>query len=160
MALNIEAAWCRPIKLRLARSGAIYDSDRINHIPSDPGIYIFYREHGTAKAPLYIGRALNLRRRIEQQLDSVRLMTGIRDAQRGTRFLVYCVPRLKRGQKARRVIRILENALIAHALAADYELLQKQGTKTPNHTIHFKGNRTSEAIAPRHMRLAIRQATS
>jgi hypothetical protein len=156
MSLNIEAGWSRPLKLKLARSGATYECDRFAEIPDVPGVYIFGREHGHSKAPLYIGRALNLRRRIEQQLNSVRLMTGIRDAQRGDRFLVYCLPRLKRGQKVKRVIRILENALIAHALAKDYELLQKQGTKIPNHTIRFKGNRTSEAIAPRHVRVAIR----
>ena len=82
-------------------------------------------------------------------------MTGIREAQTGTRFVIYCTPQLKRGQKAIRVIAILEQALIAHALAEDYELLQKQGTETPNHTIRFQGNRTSEDLAPRRMRVAI-----
>jgi hypothetical protein len=52
------------------------------------------------------------------------------------------------------VISILEQALIAHALSEDFELLQKQGTKTPNHTISFQGNRTSEDLAPRRMRVA------
>jgi len=107
----------------------------------------------TPAAPLYVGKALNLRRRIEQQLNSVRLMKGILESQIGRRY--YCVPQLKRGQRAVRVIGILEQALISHALSEDFELLQKQGTKTPNHTIRFLGNRTSEDLAPRRMRVAI-----
>jgi hypothetical protein len=155
MSLNIEASWSRPLRLRIARYGAIYSCDDLDCIPTDSGVYVFGREHGDAAAPLYIGKALNLRRRIEQQLNSVRLMTGIREAQSGGRFIIYCVPQLKRGQRAVRVISILEQALIAHALAEDFELLQKQGTKTPNHTIRFLGNRTSEDLAPRRMRVAV-----
>jgi hypothetical protein len=155
MALNIEAVWSKPLGLKLARSGAIYHCPELFSIPMDCGVYIFGREHGEAAAPLYIGKALNLRRRIEQQLNSVRLMTGIREAQSGARFVIYCLPQLKRGQRAVRVVSILEQALIAHALSEDFELLQTQGTKTPNHTIRFAGNRTSEDLAPRRMRVAI-----
>ncbi len=155
MSLNIEASWSQPIRLRLARFGAIYECEDPDRIPTESGVYIFGREHGEAAAPLYIGKALNLRRRIEQQLNSVRLMTGIREAERGGRFVIYCAPQLKRGQRAIRVITILERALIAHALAEDFELLQTQGTRTPNHTIRFSGNRTSEDLAPRRMRVAI-----
>jgi hypothetical protein len=139
MSLNIEASWSRPIRLRPVMYGTIYECENPEQIPTDSGVYIFGREHGDAAAPLYIGKALNLRRRIDQQLNSVRLMTGIREAQIGTRFLIYCTPQLKRGQKAIR----------------DFELLQKQGTKTPNHTIRFQGNRTSEDLAPRRMRVAV-----
>jgi hypothetical protein len=162
MSLNIEAMWSRPIRLRLVNSGAIYECPELESIPPEPGVYVFGREHGECAAPLYIGKALKLRRRIEQQLNSVRLMTGIRDAQTGGRFVIYCTPLLKRGQRAVRVISILEQALIAHALSEDFELLQKQGTKTPNHTIRFQGNRVSrfqgnrvsEDLAPRRMRVA------
>jgi hypothetical protein len=154
MSLNIEAAWSWPLELRLARSGMIYECADLEAIPIEPGVYVFGREHGYSVAPLYIGQALNLRRRIDQQLNSVRLMKGIYEAPRGTRFLIYCVPRLKPGQKARKVIGIMENAIIAYALSEDFELLQKQGTMTPNHTISFAGNRTSQAIAPRRMRVA------
>ena len=154
MSLNIEAVWSSPIQLRLARYGAIYECEDLEAIPKSSGVYIFGREHGDAAAPLYIGKALNLRRRIEQQLNSVRLMKGILESQIGKRFFIYCVPQLKRGQRAVRVISILEQALIAHALSEDFELLQKQGTKTPNHTIQFLGNRTSEDLAPRRMRVA------
>jgi hypothetical protein len=155
MAQRTEATWSQPIVLRLARLEAIYELEDLESISSEPGVYVFCRAYGDAVAPLYIGKALNLRRRIEQQLNSVRLMTRIRDAQAGPRFLIYCVPQLRPGQRMLRVISILEDALIAHALAEDFELLQKQGTKTPNHTIQFAGNRVSERLAPRRMRVAI-----
>jgi hypothetical protein len=155
MALNIEAHWQRPIELKLARTSAIYECD-LDALPDGAGVYVFGRKHGGSIAPLYIGRTLNLRRRIEQQLNSVKLMMRIRGSQSGARLLVYCEPRLKQRQKVLSVIRIIESALISHALAANYELLQKQGTKTPNHMISFTGNRTSEQIAPRRMRVAVK----
>ncbi len=154
MPLNIEARWSHPIIIRLAKVGAIYECEDLHEIPSEAGIYIFGRCHGESRAPLYIGKALNLRKRIEQQLNSVRLMTGIKEAASGNRFLIYCVPKIKPGQRATQVVKLLEDALISHALAFDHELLQKQGTKRPNHTIKFSGNRASEAIAPRKMRVS------
>jgi hypothetical protein len=155
MSLNIEAVWSRPLELKLVNSGAIYRCGEIESIPYEPGCYIFGRAYDDYAAPLYIGKALMLRRRIEQQLDSVRLMTGIREAQKGGRFVIYCTPLLKRGQRAVKVISILEQALIAHAMSEDFELLQKQGTKTPNHTISFQGNHTSLELAPKNMRVPL-----
>jgi hypothetical protein len=131
MSLNIEATWSRPIALRLAKIGAIYECEELESIPSGGGVYIFGREHGDSNAPLYIGKALNLRRQIEQQLNSVRLMKGIQEAQIGGRFLIYCMPTLRRGQKIIRVISILEQALIAHALSEDFELYKNKGQRRP-----------------------------
>ena len=155
MPLNIEAAWSKPIKLSEATSGVAYECPDLEFIPEDPAVYIFGRAHGENVAPIYIGRALDLRQRMEQQFDSVKLMSRLKDAANGTRFLIYCVPILKRGQKATKVLKVMEDALIAHALAEGYELRQKQGTLRPNHTIKFAGNRTSEAIAGRLIRLRV-----
>jgi hypothetical protein len=94
MSLNIEAVWSRPLELKLVNSGAIYRCGEIESVPYEPGCYIFGRAYDDYAAPLYIGKALMLRRRIEQQLDSVRLMTGIREAQKGGRFVIYCTPLL------------------------------------------------------------------
>jgi hypothetical protein len=151
--LNIDAAWSKPIKLSEARSGASYVCPNLAHLPEEPAVYIFGRQHGNSIAPLYIGKALNLRQRLEQQFDSVKLMSRLKSAGNGSRFLIYCEPTLKRGQKAAKVIKVMEDALIAHALAEGHELRQKQGTLRPNHTIKFAGNRTSEAIAGRLVRL-------
>jgi hypothetical protein len=151
--LNIDAKWSKPIELSEAKSGAIYVYPESALLPEEPAVYIFSRVHGGGVAPLYIGKALNLRQRMVQQFDSVKLMSRLKEAAAGSRFLIYCVPKLKKGQKARKVIKVIEDALIAHALAEGYELLQKQGTLRPNHTISFSGNRMSEALAGRFIRL-------
>jgi len=122
-------------------------------LPEEPAVYIFGRQHGNNFSPLYIGKALNLRQRMQQQFDSLKLMSSLKAAATGSRFLIYCRPTLKQGQKASKVIKVMEDALIAHALADGYELLQKQGTLRPNHSIKFAGNRVSEAIAGRFIRL-------
>ena len=49
MSLNIEAVWRSPIKLRLARFGAIYECEDLDGIPTSSGVYIFGREHGDAR---------------------------------------------------------------------------------------------------------------
>jgi hypothetical protein len=43
MPLNIEASWSRPLRLRLARFGAIYSCDDLGCIPTDSGVYFFGR---------------------------------------------------------------------------------------------------------------------
>jgi hypothetical protein len=153
--LNIEAVWSKPIKLYEANSGASYACPDLETIPEGPAVYIFGRKHGKSLMPLYIGKALNLRQRMGQQFDSIKLMLKLKEAANGGRFLIYCVPSLKRGQKASKVIKVMEDALIARALAKGCELRQKQGTLRPNHAINFSGNRTSEAVAGRFIRLRV-----
>ena len=153
MPLNIEGKWSNPIELIKGHNGIGYECPDLDMIPESPGVYVFGRRHGKSTTPLYIGKALNLRQRIKQQFDSVKLMSRIKDAGNGSRFLIYCVPAPKRAHSAARVIKVLEDALIAHALAENHELRQKQGTLRPNHTIKLSGNRTSERIARRSMRL-------
>jgi hypothetical protein len=152
MPLNIRAEWSKPVNLKLATSGAIYEFPDLGAIPETPGVYVFGRQHGNTITPLYIGRAMKLRRRLEQQFNSVILMSRIKESETGSRFLIFCAPILKPGQKAAKVITVMEDALIANALSNGYELLQKQGLKRPSHEITFVGNRTSEGLAPRHMR--------
>ncbi len=153
MPLNIDATWGKPIELSESYSGTAYICPELTLLPEEAGVYVFGRRFGNSVTPIYIGKALNIRQRIAQQFDSVRLMSSLKDAANGSRFLIYCVPQLKRGQKVRNVIKVMEDALIAHALAEGHELRQKQGTLRPNHTIGFSGNRTSEAIADRFIRL-------
>lgn len=153
MPLNIDAEWSRPIVLVLSRASGIYECPDLNQFPETPAVYIFGRQHGKSIEPLYIGRASKLRQRMKQQFDSVKLMSRIKGAGTGGRFLIYCTPRLRQRQTAAQTIRVMEDALIAHALGVGWELLQKQGTVRPSHTVKFSGNRTSETIAGRFIRL-------
>ena len=154
MPLNIEAAWCKPISLKQA--DGVYVCPNLNELPTDHGIYVFGRKHGEKAVPLYIGRAENLRVRIKQQMDSVHLMRGIQKAPSGARFLIYCVPTKRQRHMAANVIEVLEDGLILHALGEGHQLLNKQGTLRPSHKIEFIGNRTSEQISGRLIRLGVK----
>jgi hypothetical protein len=54
-------------------------------------------------------------------------------------------------QKAKKHVKVIEKALILHVQGDGYTLFNKKGTKLPTDEVSFKGNRTSEAIAPRRM---------
>ena len=75
MTLSIEATWGQPSQLRKARSGAGYVCPDLKIFPEEAGVYVFGRQHGETIQPLYIGRAGNLRVRMAQQFDSMKLMT-------------------------------------------------------------------------------------
>lgn len=152
MALSIEALWRDPIELTDgSKHNRIYHCDGISSIPNTPGVYVFARKHGQKVSPIYIGQTETLRARIESQFKSVPLMMGIKKEPSGQRILLYCEVKFKRGQDRKKVLTVLENALIDHALAEGCSLLNKQGTVRPAHVIEFSGNRTSEAVVPRKM---------
>ena len=150
-ALEIELNWWAPIVLREGRRRErfIYTpTDDAIELPNTPGIYIFARQHGDKVNPLYIGRASNLRQRIEQQFCFVPLMKGIQDVSKGGRVLLLGELAPRRGLRAEKALQVVEEALIAHALTDGKELLNKQGTRTPVHTVWNYGNRQSRQIAP------------
>lgn len=153
MALNIDATWSKPIELLDASNAQeSYRVANLESIPEEAGAYIFARRHGASVEPIYIGETLDLRKRLEEHLlKNVRLMKGLEGAQAGKRLYLYCTVKPKRGQDIRKVLKVLQRALVEHALSAGHKLMNIQLTKTPLHTITFKGNRTSEKIAPRKM---------
>jgi len=147
--LRIELKWEKPLRLKDGSSmNLVYRCVGLDRIPSKPGIYVFSRRYGKHVAPLYIGQALKLSARIEQQLNNVHLMMGLKHAQSGRRILLVAKLILHRGQRKKKVLEIVESALIKHALAEGHDLLNHQGTKTKVHTIKSKGNNSSRQIAP------------
>lgn len=156
MALKIDATWSQPIGLTDASSeNLIYGSD-LSDTPTGPGVYVFARIHGNSISPLYIGQAANIKSRLEQQFNNVRLMMGLKQAASGKRVLLVAEVHLKPGQRRDKVLDVLESSLIGHALATGATLLNKAGTKTPAHEIDFRGNVTSRKVAPRRMRVRSR----
>lgn len=147
--MRIDLTWDRPIRLRDgSRVNLIYTCGDLERVASKPGIYIFARRFGQSLAPLYIGQALKLRNRIEQQFNNVRLMMGLKQAQAGRRILLVARLTLHPGQQKKKVLDIEESALIKHALAEGHDLLNQQGTRTRVHAIRSKGNNSSRQIAP------------
>ena len=147
--MQIVLKWSKPTKLvNGSEQNLTYVVQKLEKLPSGPGVYIFARKFGSSYEALYVGRAGNLRERINQQFNNNRLMNGIKSAQIGAR-VVFCGKLvLKPGQKASCVLDILEPALINHALSEGHSILNKVGTKTPLHAIHSKGNTASRKIAP------------
>ncbi|MFE4631588.1 GIY-YIG nuclease family protein, partial [Streptomyces mirabilis] len=117
-----------------------------------PGVYVFARTYGHRITPLYIGKALNLRGRIKQQLNNLRLMRQIQDWEKnGARVLLLGYLKVHGSQDVGTALDVSERALIEHGLAEGHPLVNVQGTRTPFHTLSFTGNRMSEQVAPRQM---------
>jgi hypothetical protein len=149
--MQIEASWSKPIDLKKCKPGGlIYELD-LEKLPTDPGVYVFGRSHGDTVSPIYIGETLNIRSRIKGHLNSLPLMRAIENAPTGSRFLIYCTVKAGSPAKAKKHVKVIEKALILHAQGEGHVLFNKKGTKLPTDEISFKGNRTSEAIAPRSM---------
>lgn len=147
--MKIDLKWDRPIRLRDgSKQNQIYAIRGLDRIPKKAGVYIFARSFGKSIAPLYVGQASMLRNRIDGQLNNVRLMMGVKNAQAGHRILLVAHLTLHPGQQEAKVLDIVESALIKHALAEGHELLNKQGVKTRVHVIKSKGNTSSKHVAP------------
>lgn len=147
--MRIDLKWDKPLRLRDG-SGAnrIYTCADLDSIPNKAGVYVFARRYAGIVAPLYIGQALRLRTRVDQQLNNVRLMMGLKNAPTGRRVLLVGRLKLHRGQQRNKVLDIVESALIKRALAQGSDLLNQQGTKTKVHSIRSKGNNASRQLAP------------
>ena len=109
---------------------------------------MFARKQGSTLIPVYIGKADVLRRRLKQQLNNLRLMSGLEASPRARKFLVYAEYSGKPGPKASKAIATAERSLIEFALAQGYDLINQQGTRRPHHTIQHWGTRASREWLP------------
>jgi hypothetical protein len=148
--MKIDIKWDKPIVLRDgSRFNRIYHSEsKLKKIPAKPGVYVFARRHGRNVYPLYIGQAGNLRSRVDGQFNNLRLMMGLKNVEAGRRILLVGRLILHRGQRMKKVLDVVESALIKRALADGHDLINQQGTKTRVHVIRSKGNNWSRQIAP------------
>jgi hypothetical protein len=147
--VRIALKWEKPLPLRDgSRLNQIYLCRGLERLPWKPGVYVFARIFGKSIVPLYIGQASKLRGRVEGQFNNLRLMMGIKNAHAGRRILLIARLYLRRGQQMRKVLDIVESALIKNALAQGHDLLNQQGTKTKVHVIRSQGNSSSRQVAP------------
>lgn len=122
--------------------------DRLESIPTGPGIYVFGRRHGSSFEPHYVGKATRLRRRIYQQLShNVRLLRLFDNGKNGSREVIVCELQGKRGQQVAKALAVTETAVIRAALAAGHALLNVQGTRQLVHEIKFSGNQTGTTLS-------------
>ena len=150
--MQIKAEWSSPLLLRKSLShNQIYEVD-FDELPNCPGVYVFCRRYAGKVVPIYIGQTLSLCRRIKGHLNSLPLMREIEHSPNGQKLLIYCTVHVNE-ERAKKQIKIIEKALILHAQTAGCVLFNKQGTRLPTDEINFTGNVTSQAFAPRVMRI-------
>jgi len=150
--MNIDIFWHSPIDLKDGRKDhLIYSAGNLNKFDGVPGVYMFCRLFGDDLIPLYIGKANDLEARIEQQLNTTKLMKTIQDAPAGKKVLVLGEFRCKPGQTKDTCIRMVEKALIEHALAEGYELVNQQDTKAKCDVMEFTGYAKAKAFTKKKM---------
>jgi hypothetical protein len=147
--MDLRIRWQSPIDLvDGSRDDLIYAVTDLDIIPEKPGVYVFARVHSDIVAPLYIGRAKDLKQRIDQQLNNVRLMRGIERSPKGYRTLYVGEFQPRPAQKSTSALKIIEAALISAAMVEGFELLNVSGTKTLAHSITSTGNREARTWLP------------
>ena len=147
--MNIYCEWHKVIYLNDgSKENLIFNIDE-TLLPDESGCYVFFNEYGEKRRIIYIGRANNLRQRIKEQLNNVRLMNGIKNFGKGYKAFIYCTIKPKRGQNLKKILEILERNLIKYAFTEGHELVNIQGAKIHFHEISFHGNRASESLFSR-----------
>jgi hypothetical protein len=153
--MKLKVHWHRPLILREGRrdENLVYACDDLDSIPRKPGIYVFARRFGAAVIPLYVGQAVNLHGRVKKQLNNVQLMMGVQNMEKGRRILLIGEFIPTSGQQAESALDVLERAYIENSLTGGYELLNKQGTRTPVHSLLSQGKKGFHSPFPRRMNI-------
>lgn len=146
--------WHRPLHLSPSPT-VVYEVDLVERIPFGPGVYIFVRAFGSTRIPLYVGQAINLRRRIEGQLKTnVKLMMNIKNSPRGSRQLIFGVFTPKKGQQLASSLDRIERALIRHYIESGSELFNTQGTSVPMETLTSERPQQLNKVIPKTLTFA------
>jgi hypothetical protein len=131
--MNLEVRWCEPVAMRRLRS-IVYELD-LGKVPESPGVYVFGRRWGDRFEALYVGKALNVRSRVKNQLNNLKLMSHVRDARSGARVLIAGEAVTKPGQRSAKAIELVERSLIRYFLSEGHDLVNVQGTRLRRHEI-------------------------
>jgi hypothetical protein len=122
-----------------------------NEIPASveerSGIYFFSRVHGNTIEPFYIGRSINVRKRLRDHLGSAKITEVLREVEeiktvrKGARWFSfgYLMPS-KGSRDVDKVLALAERYLIRQALADGHTLINDHGTKFKTHDISFTGS--------------------
>jgi hypothetical protein len=139
--MELSIKWHKPISLIDGDNhNLIYVADGLDSWQDVPGVYMFARIFNDEVFPLYIGKAESIGSRAWQHLkNNTKLMMTIKKSANGARVFIPGKFTPKPGQNIKKCIALVERALIVHALAEGYELLNVQGTKTPTHRVSISG---------------------
>lgn len=138
--MNLEIVWSQPIPLIDGDAeNLIYIAPGIEEWAGYRGVYMFCRIYNGFLSPLYIGRSKNIANRIQQHLNTIKMMRAIQKSPKGEKVLIVGELIKKRGQDEEASLRLAEKVLIDHALTEGFELINKAGTNPPYHSIAFSG---------------------
>src|SRR5690349_15662490 len=138
--MDIDITWYPPLPLKAGYADApLYTVDGIEAWTDCPGVYMFCRQDGESLIPLYIGWSKNLSQRIREHLTTATLMRCLANGSQGDRVLMLGEYTPKAGQSAETALAMVEQTLMALAVAEGYTLLNTLGTNTPRHMVRFSG---------------------
>ena len=137
--MDLHVEWGRAIQLKDAtEDNMIYGLD-LGKVPPRAGVYIFGRRWGSQFEALYVGKAGNIRSRVNGHLNNLRLMQHLESAKTGKRIVLAGTLVTKHGQKLPKSLALAERALIRYFLSEGHDLVNKQGTQLRRHELASSG---------------------
>jgi len=144
--MKISVEWGRPLALRNgSRQNLICVLD-FDKVPDSAGVYVFGRRWGKDIEALYVGKATNIRSRVNGQFNNLRLMQHLKHAKIGKRVFLFGKAITKTGQKIDKVVSLLERALIRYFLSEGHDLVNRQGVRIRRHEINSDGYQPKKFI--------------
>jgi len=144
MKLHVE--WMRPISLKDATAQNLIYSMDLNKLPEAAGIYVLGRRFGKDREALYIGRANDIRGRVKQQLNNLRLMQHLKNAKAGRRFILAGRLIARPGHQLDKCLPLLERALIRYFLSEGHDLVNQHGTRIRRHEVVSSGKQPKRFV--------------
>lgn len=135
--MQLYVDWLTPVPMR--SSDTLILTTDFAVLPQSPGVYIFCRKWGKQSEALYVGRAENIRSRVRQQTNNLKLMKHIANAAIGQRQIIAGCFLPKPGQPLTKCLDLIERALIRHFLSEGHNLVNKVGAKLWEHEIDSTG---------------------
>ena len=144
MKLHLE--WTRPIPLRDAATPNMIYSVDLSKLPKAAGVYVLGRQFGKELEALYVGKANDIRGRVNQQLNNLRLMQHLRNAKIGRRIILAARLVTKPGQRRDKCLPLLERTLIRYFLSEGHDLVNTQGARVRRHEVVSSGKQPKKFI--------------
>lgn len=148
--MDLQIEWGRQVQLTDAsKDNMIYGLD-LAKVTTSAGVYIFGRRWGKQFEALYVGKARNIRSRVKNHLNNLRVMQHLRNAKTGNRIVLAGQLVTKPGQRKSKCLGLAERALIRYYLSDGHDLVNKQGTRMRRHEIQSSGKHPKKCF-PRTM---------
>jgi hypothetical protein len=144
--MNLHLEWARPMQLKDGTPQNLIYSVDVAKIPRVAGVYVFGRRWGAEFEALYVGKANDIRSRVNGQLNNLKLMQHLKNATGGKRIILTARFVSKPGQQLAKCLMLTERALIRYFLSEGHDLVNKQGTRLRRHEVDSAGKHPKKFI--------------